>query len=115
MDKYKGIQAALHVDEQVQIKTSGNTYGYSRHLQDCYTVNGKDHFIRDSASHWTASGSSNPQNKPSGSYGYIPPSSSSDPYHASDYATPEDFYDDNYDEFFSYEDAESYYQDHEYD
>ena len=115
MDKYKGIQAALHVDEQVQIKTSGNTYGYSRHLQDYYTVNGKDHFIRDSASNWTASGSSNLQSKPSGSYGYIPPSSSSDPYHASDYATPEDFYDDNYDEFFSYEDAEDYYQEHEYD
>lgn len=34
-----------------------------------------------------------------------------DPYHAKDYADPEDFYDDYYDDFADYEDAEDYYED----
>lgn len=29
-----------------------------------------------------------------------------------DYSDPEDFYDDNYDDFFDYEDAEDYYHEH---
>ena len=114
-DRYNGILVALDVNETIQIKTSENTYRHSSHLRNYYEINGKDHFIRDSASSWGAPSSSYSSQKPSGSYRYSPPSSSSDPYHAGDYATPEDFYDDNYDEFFSYEDAESYYQDHEYD
>ena len=35
-----------------------------------------------------------------------------DPYNAADYVDPEDFYDDNYDNFFDYYDAENYYYDH---
>ena len=34
----------------------------------------------------------------------------SDPYHASDYAHPEDFYYDYYDDFWDYEDAEDYWE-----
>ena len=34
----------------------------------------------------------------------------SDSYHSQKYTTAEDFYDDNYDNFFSYEDAETYYE-----
>lgn len=48
-----------------------------------------------------------------GSYSYTPSSGQSgDKYHAKKYRTAEDFYDDNYDNFFSYEDAESYYEKH---
>ena len=36
-------------------------------------------------------------------------SESSDRLNAKDYRDPEDFYDDNYDDFFDYEDAEDYY------
>ena len=32
-----------------------------------------------------------------------------DPYNVNDYSDPEDFYDDNYDDFWDYEDAEDYY------
>lgn len=35
-----------------------------------------------------------------------------DPYHVNDYSDPENFYDDNYDDFFDYEDAEDYYHEH---
>lgn len=35
-----------------------------------------------------------------------------DPYDAKDYANEEDFYDDHYDDFFSYEDAEDYYNEY---
>ena len=38
--------------------------------------------------------------------------SGSDPYHAKDYSDPEDFYEDYYDDFYDYEDAEDYYYDH---
>ena len=37
---------------------------------------------------------------------------SGDPYHASDYSYPDDFYDDNYDDFFDLEDAEDYWEAH---
>jgi hypothetical protein len=37
---------------------------------------------------------------------------SSDPYHASDYSHPEDFYYDYYDDFWDYEDAEDYWEEH---
>jgi len=48
---------------------------------------------------------------------YIPqnPDSSvedEDPYNAADYSHPEDFYYDHYDDFFDYEDAEDYYNEH---
>ncbi len=32
-----------------------------------------------------------------------------DPYNVNDYNDPEDFYDDNYDDFWDYEEAEDYY------
>lgn len=34
-----------------------------------------------------------------------------DPYDVYEYSAPEDFYDDNYDDFDCYEDAEDYYND----
>ena len=37
---------------------------------------------------------------------------SSDPYNASDYAHVDDFYYDHYDDFFNYQDAEDYYDEH---
>lgn len=36
----------------------------------------------------------------------------SDPYNAKDYRNEEDFYDDHYDDFFDYYDAEKYYREH---
>ena len=36
---------------------------------------------------------------------------SDDPYNARDYTGADDFYDDNYDDFDSYEDAETYWED----
>lgn len=36
----------------------------------------------------------------------------SDPYNAKDYSNEEDFYDDHYDDFFDYYDAEDYYNEH---
>ena len=41
--------------------------------------------------------------------------SESDPYHASSYRTAESFYEANYDKFFCYEDAASYYYEHRND
>lgn len=35
-----------------------------------------------------------------------------DPYNVNDYASEEDFYDDHYDDFFDYYDAEDYYNEH---
>lgn len=40
------------------------------------------------------------------------PKPSSDPYNVDEYSNEEDFFDDHYDDFFSYEDAEEYYYDH---
>lgn len=40
------------------------------------------------------------------------PTDDEDPYNASDYSHPEDFYYDHYDDFFDYEDAEDYYNEH---
>ena len=37
------------------------------------------------------------------------PSASSDPYNARDYSGADEFYDDHYDDFFDYEDAEDYW------
>ena len=37
----------------------------------------------------------------------------SDPYNAKDYSNEEDFYDDHYDDFFDYYDAEDYYNRHQ--
>ena len=36
-----------------------------------------------------------------------------DPYHAKDFYNPEDFYDEHYDDFFDYYDAEDYWYDHQ--
>lgn len=38
-----------------------------------------------------------------------------DPYDASDYSNPDDFYDDHYDDFYDYDEAEEYWIEHEYD
>lgn len=47
-----------------------------------------------------------------GSYEFL---EEDDPYHASDYRSVERFYEANYDNFFSFEDAESYYRRHKDD
>ena len=47
-----------------------------------------------------------------GSYDFL---KEDDPYHASDYRSVERFYEANYDNFFSFEDAESYYRRHKND
>ena len=92
----------------VVVQTPENTYQSMGNIRDYFELNGKDYFL---ASH-TA-----PAPKPAVSNGiYHPPSEESpDPYNASEYATSEDFYDDHYDDFFNYEDAEDYYMEHEYD
>ena len=38
-----------------------------------------------------------------------------DPYDASEYSNPDDFYDDHYDDFYDYDEAEEYWIEHEYD
>ena len=43
---------------------------------------------------------------------YVPPAREADPYDAADFSSPEDFYDEHYDDFFSYEDAETYWQEY---
>ena len=45
----------------------------------------------------------------SSSSSYKSKSNDDDPYNVNDYSTPEDFYDDNYDDFWDYEEAEDYY------
>ena len=45
----------------------------------------------------------------SSSTSYKSKSDDDDPYNVNDYSTPEDFYDDNYDDFWDYEEAEDYY------
>ncbi len=40
------------------------------------------------------------------------PKPSDDPYHASDFAHPEDFYEWYYDDFYDYEEAEEYWEEH---
>ena len=40
---------------------------------------------------------------------YKSKSSDDDPYDVNEYSSPEDFYDDNYDDFWDYEEAEDYY------
>ncbi len=39
-------------------------------------------------------------------------STDSDPYHAADYSDEEDFYEDHWDDFFDFEDAEDYWREH---
>ena len=41
-----------------------------------------------------------------------PRASDDDPYNVNDYTSEEDFYDDHYDDFFDYYDAENYYNEH---
>ena len=38
-----------------------------------------------------------------------------DPYNVNEYSDPEDFYYDNYDDFWEYEEAEDYYNEHHKD
>ena len=45
---------------------------------------------------------------------YNPPKDD-DPYNAKDYFDLDSFYEDNYDDFFDWEDAEDYYRDHNSD
>ena len=56
------------------------------------------------------------ENSGSGKSGYYYKSSKSnsddDPYNASDYSHPDDFYYDHYDDFWDYEEAEEYYEEH---
>lgn len=55
------------------------------------------------------------QKKNSSKSTYVPKykKDTSDPYNAKDYRNEEDFYDDHYDDFFDYYDAESYYRSHQ--
>lgn len=53
------------------------------------------------------------RNVPSYPSYYYPASSEDDPYDAASYSNEEDFYDDHYDEFSDYYDAEQYWRDHQ--
>lgn len=53
-----------------------------------------------------------PTPKPSSGFKPYPSKPDSDPYNAKDYAHPDDFYDNYYDDFFDYEDALYYYNVH---
>lgn len=65
--------------------------------------------------YWTANGmpkfwATKPKTSTSTKKNYS--SKKKDPYNVNDYSDPEDFYDDNYDDFWDYEDAEDYYMEH---
>lgn len=57
-----------------------------------------------------------PPSTKSSSYSFTPYKSpiknNDDPYNAKDYSNEEDFYDDHYEDFFDYYDAEDYYREH---
>ena len=90
-----------------------NLYDYTRNGNVIYTarcVNGVvtnifDH-RDDPYKQSSGSNSSNSSKKSSSS------TKKSDPFHASDYAHPDDFYYDYYDDFWDYEDAEDYWEAH---
>ena len=56
--------------------------------------------------------SSQKKSKPKSTYIPKYKEDKSDPYNAKDYRNEEDFYDDHYDDFFDYYDAENYYREH---
>lgn len=60
-----------------------------------------------------------PRSTPAPSGGWYDPGwtthNEEDPYDASEYSNPDDFYDDHFDDFFDYDEAEEYWMDHEYD
>ena len=90
-----------------------NLYDYTRNGYVIYTarcVNGEvtdifDH--RDDPYKQSSGSNSSSSSKKSSSS-----AKKSDPFHASDYAHPDDFYYDYYDDFWDYEDAEDYWEAH---
>lgn len=66
-------------------------------------------------SHWTSDGKpifSGKNSSYSSTKKSSTPKKNDDPYNAKDYYDAEDFYDDYYDEFYDYEEAEEYYNEH---
>ena len=104
-------------------KSSPSRYSSSYHSYGTsYLSQSKSSYGSSSKSYSSASSSSKPASsntsKSSASSKYKSSSSakkSFDPYDAKSYAHPEDFYYDNYDDFWDYEDAEDYYNEHKND
>ena len=91
-----------------------NLYDYTRNGYVIYTarcVNGEvtDIFDHQDDPYKQSSGS----NSSSSSKKSSSSTKKSDPFHASDYAHPDDFYYDYYDDFWDYEDAEDYWEAHQ--
>ena len=89
-----------------------NLYDYTRNGYVIFTarcINGEVYQVFDHRSdpYKQSSGSSSSSSKKSSSS-----TKKSDPFHASDYAHPDGFYYDNYDDFWDYEDAEDYWEAH---
>ena len=91
-----------------------NLYDYTRNGYVIFTarcINGEVYQVFDHRSdpykQSTSSSSSSSSSKKSSSS-----TKKSDPFHASDYAHPDDFYYDYYDDFWDYEDAEDYWEAH---
>ncbi len=116
-------------ESRINSTTLGYHSGNIRHNHE--TINGKVYtanlydFMKDGMVIFTARcvngkviqvwDERNSPHKPYGSYSGSGSSNKKDddPYNATDYAHPEDFYYDHYDDFFDYEDAEDYYNEHD--
>lgn len=74
-------------------------------------INGKvDHVSKYYEwAYWTSDGKPKPNGTNYRSSSTKKRNKNSDPYNVNDYSDPEDFYDDNYDDFWDYEEAEDYY------
>ena len=90
-----------------------NLYDYTRNGYVIFTARCINGVVTDVFDHWndpykqsSGSSSSSSSKKSSSS------TKKSDPFHASDYAHPDDFYYDYYDDFWDYEDAEDYWEAH---
>lgn len=82
----------------------GEIISVSKYCEDTYwTADGKPHFHSKRSSSWSSSYSSGSKKNNS---------THNDPYNAKDYYDAEDFYDDYYDEFYDYEEAEEYYDEY---
>ena len=126
-DELFGYFVFQSFDQEVYLVTSSNEYRYYSGTSDSFGKNGKSVSVKQNVAASSSSGSSStPSSTPSsgssasttGRTGSTSVSSSSsgatedDPLHASDYRQPEDFYEDHWDDFFDFYDAETYWRRH---
>ena len=97
-------------------KSSHKTYS-SRYYRSSYSTSSYSSSHRSKSSGYTSSSSkpSTSSSNKSNGRGTNTKSKSSDPYDAKSYAHPDDLYYDHSDDFWDYEDAEDYWEEHQDD